>query len=163
MNKKILNILLAAFLVGNFSNAIAEENKVLGQKVIESKTDVPKEEPTLETKFNNILAEVKKQNINEEDFLEYSRSIKEKLSVNIVNYFNEIENNLDILTENGSNLSKELTAKIDELRKNMTESIQKYNEDNKDFDLKKEFESISEQYINIIKEYKTEVENKVKN
>lgn len=148
MKKVMLSLVLGSLISFN-AIADAEKNEVVdnGQK---------------EDKISVIIEEIKQKNLTVDDFVQYGNTIKDKMNESMVGYFNEIDASLELLKENTKDLNIQMDKKIDDLKSKINKSINDFNKNTDQEELRKNFEDISKSYIEIMKEYKLKLEEKIK-
>lgn len=148
MKKVMLSLVLGSLISFN-AIADAEKNEVVdnGQK---------------EDKISVIIEEIKQKNLTVDDFVQYGNTIKDKMNESMVGYFNEIDASLELLKENTKDLNIQMDKKIDDLKSKISKSINDFNKNTDQEELRKNFEDISKSYIEIMKEYKLKLEEKIK-
>ncbi len=121
------------------------------------------EEGSKDKKFNisNIIDEMKNKDISTEDISEYTGDIKNKINESMVSYFNEIQSSLKILTADNSVASDDIKSRVSALNDKINDTIKSFNDGDKEQKIKDDFQSISQDYIKIIKDYKVQIDNKI--
>lgn len=161
--KKIL-LMLSIFCMGGMSNfsVFAESNSPtsVNEKAVQSNAPSPISSDSKEDQLSTIINEMKNKNISDEDMVNYSKSIKSKLNESMVAYFNEIKGSTDLIINDKTGVSDDdMKKRAESLNSQIDETVSQFNDGAKDQLVQQSFQNISQQYIQLIKDYKEKIDN----
>lgn len=178
MNKKIIATVLFSIISFSGNVVYAAENAVdtintasdqqnKNEKLSDpdsTSTSVDNESNSKDKKFDisNIIDEVKNKDISSDDINNYTVDIKNKINESMVSYFNEIQSSMKILSDDNSVATDDIKKRVSSLNDKINDTIKSFNQGETDQKIKDQFQSISQEYIQIIKDYKVELEKRIK-
>lgn len=178
MNKKIIATVLFSIISFSGNVVYAAENAVdtintasdqqnKNEKLSDpdlTSTSVDNENNSKDKKFDisNIIDEVKNKDISSDDINNYTVDIKNKINESMVSYFNEIQSSMKILSNDNSVATDDIKKRVSSLNEKINDTIKSFNQGETDQKIKDQFQSISQEYIQIIKDYKVELEKRIK-
>lgn len=178
MNKKIIATVLFSIISFSGNVVYAAENAVDTIKTASDQQDknetlsdpdstsasVDNESNSKDKKFDisNIIDEVKNKDISSDDINNYTVDIKNKINESMVSYFNEIQSSMKILSDDNSVATDDIKKRVSSLNDKINDTIKLFNQGETDQKIKDQFQSISQEYIQIIKDYKVELEKRIK-
>lgn len=178
MNKKIIATVLFSIISFSGNVVYAAENAVDTIKTASDQQDknetlsdpdstsasVDNESNSKDKKFDisNIIDEVKNKDISSDDINNYTVDIKNKINESMVSYFNEIQSSMKILSDDNSVATDDIKKRVSSLNDKINDTIKSFNQGETDQKIKDQFQSISQEYIQIIKDYKVELEKRIK-
>lgn len=178
MNKKIIATVLFSIISFSGNVVYAAENAVDTINTASDQQDknetlsdpdstsasVDNESNSKDKKFDisNIIDEVKNKDISSDDINNYTVDIKNKINESMVSYFNEIQSSMKILSDDNSVATDDIKKRVSSLNDKINDTIKSFNQGETDQKIKDQFQSISQEYIQIIKDYKVELEKRIK-
>lgn len=178
MNKKIIATILFSIISFSGNVVYAAENAVDTINTASDQQDknetlsdpdstsasVDNESNSKDKKFDisNIIDEVKNKDISSDDINNYTVDIKNKINESMVSYFNEIQSSMKILSDDNSVATDDIKKRVSSLNDKINDTIKSFNQGETDQKIKDQFQSISQEYIQIIKDYKVELEKRIK-